>query len=73
MSAKIDDDLTPVQWEALKAFRRGIPKMSALNQSVLESLIALQLVTANEDQPAMTPKGRQVLLRGSPKLWDVAA
>ena len=73
MNANVDDDLTRVQWEALKAFRRGPPEISLFNQSVLESLIVLQLVTVSEDRLAMTSRGRQVLLRGSPKLWDVAA
>jgi hypothetical protein len=26
-----------------------------------------------EDRPVITHKGRSVLLRGSPRLWDVAA
>jgi hypothetical protein len=44
-----------------------------VNRSVLERLIALQLAAMSDDGPAITRKGRSVLLRGSPRLWDVAA
>jgi len=37
------------------------------------SRVTLQLATMTDDCPIITPKGRSVLLRGSPRLWDVAA
>jgi hypothetical protein len=73
MNAEFDYDLTPDQWEALKTLRLRAPEDRALSRSVIESLVALQLVAMNDDCPAITPKGRSVLLRGSPRLWDVAA
>jgi hypothetical protein len=73
MNAKFDYDLTLDQWETLKALRVWAPKTFALNQSVLEGLIALQLVAMCENLPVMTSHGRKVLVRGSPRLWDVAA
>jgi hypothetical protein len=73
MNAEIDYDLTPDQWEALKALRVPTSEDHALNRSVLEQLIALQLAAMTEDRPVITPKGRSALLRGSPRLWDVAA
>ena len=73
MNAEFDYDLTPDQWEALRALRLPAPKCRALNRSVVETLIALQLAAMADDRPVITRKGRSVLLRGSPRLWDVAA
>jgi hypothetical protein len=36
-------------------------------------LVALGLAEVIEDRPVISAKGRSVLLRGSPRLWDVAA
>jgi hypothetical protein len=73
MSAEIDCDLMPDQWEALKEIR--VPGLNgrALSRAVVEQLIALRLAEINDGRPMITPKGRSVLLRGSPRLWDVAA
>jgi hypothetical protein len=73
MSAEIDCDLTPDQWEALKALRMPALDYRALNRSVVEKLVALQLAEMIDGRPVITRKGRSVLLRGSPRLWDVAA
>ena len=73
MNAEIDYDLTPDQWEALKMLRLPAPRRGILNRSVVKALIALQLAAMVDDDPVITPKGRSVLLRGSPRLWDVAA
>ena len=73
MSAEIDYDLTPDQWEALKELR--VPGLNGrvLNRSVVERLVVLELAAITDGRPAITRKGRSVLLRGSPRLWDVAA
>jgi len=73
MDAEFDFDLAPDQWEALKALRAPARMTGTVNQSALAQLIALQLAEARDDRPVITPKGRRVLLRGSPRLWDVAA
>jgi hypothetical protein len=73
MNAEFDYDLTPDQWEALKALRVSIPEGRALIRSVLEELIALQLAAMKENLPVITPMGRKVLVRGSSRLLDVAA
>jgi ribosomal protein S19E (S16A) len=44
-----------------------------LNRSIIENLVALGLAEMTVDRPVITRKGRSVLLRGSPRLWDVAA
>jgi hypothetical protein len=72
MNVEFDYDLTPDQWETLKAVRASVPETFVLNKSVLD-LIALQLVEMRENLPLMTLKGRRVLVRGSPRLWDIAA
>jgi ribosomal protein S19E (S16A) len=73
MTAETDYDFTPDQWEALKALRRPAAKRRVLNRFVVEHLVALGLVVVVEDYPVITPAGRSALLRGSPRLWDVAA
>jgi hypothetical protein len=73
MSAEIDYDLMPDQWEALKEIRVPGVNGRALNRAVVEQLVALRLAEINDGRPLITPKGRSVLLRGSPRLWDVAA
>ena len=73
MNAEFDYDLTPDQWETLKALRLPAAQRRILNRFVIESLVALQLAATADDCPIITPKGRSVLLRGSPRLWDVAA
>jgi hypothetical protein len=73
MHAEIDYDLTLDQWETLKALRTPPAKRRVLNRFAAEQLIALGLAAKTGDRPAITPEGRRVLLRGSPRLWDVAA
>jgi hypothetical protein len=73
MSDEIDYDFTPNQWEALKALRMPALKIAALNPVVLDDLVAFGLATMSDNVPAITPKGRKALIRGSSRLWDVAA
>jgi ribosomal protein S19E (S16A) len=73
MNAEFDYDLTPDQWETLKALRAPAPKARALNRFVVENLVALGLAAMSDGRPVLTPKGRSVLLRGSPRLLDLAA
>jgi hypothetical protein len=73
MNAEIDYDLTADQWEVLKALRAPAPERRGLHRAVVENLVALGLAAMTEDRPVITRKGRSVLLRGSPRLWDVAA
>jgi len=73
MDAEFDYDLTPDQWETLKAIRVPAANGRALNRSIVENLVALGLAEMTGDRPVISRKGRSVLLRGSPRLWDVAA
>jgi ribosomal protein S19E (S16A) len=73
MDDEIDYDLTRDQWETLKKLRVPASRLSALNQFVLDELLSLGLVTMSSELPVITPKGRKVLVRGSSRLWDVAA
>ena len=73
MNEEFDYDLTPSQWETLKALRTPArpPRMS---RTTIDGLIALELATMNGDAPAITAKGRKVLIRGSSLLLqDLAA
>ena len=73
MNAEFDYDLTPEQWEMLKALRAPAPNARVLNRFVVGSLVALQLAEMVDGRAALTPTGRSVLLRGSPRLLDLAA
>jgi hypothetical protein len=68
-----DDDPTPEQWEALKALRAPASMSSTVNPLVLGELIALGFAATRGDLTVITPSGRRVLVRGSPRLLDVAA
>jgi hypothetical protein len=73
MNTDIDFDLTSVQWETLKALRPAALEHGDVNRFALKQLMALGLVTELDGLPVITRKGRDVVLRGSPRLWDVAA
>lgn len=73
MNDEIDYNLTPDQWETLKALRVPTSRPSALNQFVIEEIVALGLAAIGDNMPVITPKGRKALIRGSSRLWDVAA
>ncbi|MBK3666837.1 hypothetical protein JJE66_37220 [Bradyrhizobium diazoefficiens] len=73
MSNDVDFDLSPDQWEALRALRNPVSNGRLSKAYLLEGLIELGLVVVNDGTPAMTPAGRKVLVRGSCRLLDVAA
>ena len=73
MHAESDYDLTPDQWEALKALRTPVSTSRAPRRHAVEDLVALELIEICAGLPAITPLGRKVLIRGSSRLWDVAA
>jgi hypothetical protein len=68
-----DIELNSDQWETLKALRVPASRDRAKNRCLLEQLVVLQLAERIGDNLVLTSKGRSVLLRGSPRLWDVAA
>jgi DNA/RNA endonuclease YhcR with UshA esterase domain len=72
MNTEFDYDLSWDQWEALKALRLPTAERH-IRDRLTASLIALELAAMTVDGSVITPKGRSVLLRGSPRLWDVAA
>ena len=74
MDTEFDYDLTPDQWETLKALRLPAQERRTVNRWVLAELISLGLAASNGDMHVITPKGRKVLVRGSEKLLlDLAA
>jgi hypothetical protein len=73
MDSEPDCDLTPDQWETLKALRAPASAARSRARHVLESLVALDLVSIDGGFPVITARGRRVLIRGSSRLLDVAA
>ena len=72
MHTELDHDLTNDQWDTLRALRPMSP-VARLNDYILQQLSALELVVLLDGAPRLTLKGRAVMLRGSPRLWDLAA
>ena len=72
MNTEFDYDLTRDQWEALKALRLPAAERR-IKDRLTASVIVIELAAMTSDGPVITAKGRSVLLRGSPQLWDVAA
>jgi len=73
MDAEFDYDLSPDQWEELKALRLSASGCRRTNASALEQLVALKLASIHDGLPRITPIGRKVLIRGSSRLLDVAS
>lgn len=68
-----DLDLTPDQWETLKALRKPVPQQRPQEGAVVEQLVLLGLAAMTDGIPTITPAGRKVLIRGSSRLLDLAA
>jgi hypothetical protein len=74
MNEEFDYDLTPSQWETLKALRTPASRLPRMSRYAIDSLIALELAAMHGDAPVLTAKGRKVLIRGSSLLLqDLAA
>jgi predicted nucleotidyltransferase len=73
MSTETDFQLTANQWDMLRALRPTSAPVGRLNRYVLDQLVEIGLVAMADDVPALTATGRAVVLRGCPKLWDLAA
>ena len=73
MTTNLDDQLTLDQWNTLKALRPTGPAAAKLGHYMIEQLIALELAAMSDGHAVITAQGRKVVLRGSPRLWDLAA
>ena len=73
MDAEFDCQLSPDQWEMLKALRTPVTDRRKTSRPVLAELMALGLAAFKDERPVITAKGRKVLVRGSEKLLDLAA
>lgn len=73
MNDDFDFDLSPDQWEALKALRNPVSNGRLSKAYLIESLVKLGLVVINDGAPSMTTTGRKVLVRGSCRLLDLVA
>ena len=73
MDAEFDCELSPDQWEMLKALRSPATDRRAASRLVLAELVTLGLAAFKEERPVITAKGRKVLVRGSEKLLDLDA
>lgn len=73
MDAEFDCELSPDQWDALKALRSPGLDHRAASRPAIAELMTLGLVAFQDERAVITAKGRKVLVRGSEKLLDLAA
>jgi hypothetical protein len=73
MNSELDYDLTQEQWKTLRVLRLPAPDRQTLDQHVVAELVEFGLAAINDGLPSITTRGRSVLLRGSPRLLDLAA
>ncbi|WFU43453.1 hypothetical protein QA640_13980 [Bradyrhizobium sp. CB82] len=73
MNDDFDFDLSPDQWEILKALRCPASQHRFSKEHAIADLVKLGLVAIKDGVPAMTSSGRKVLVRGSCRLLDLAA
>ncbi|MFC5325460.1 hypothetical protein [Bradyrhizobium oligotrophicum] len=73
MNAEFEHELTPDQWETLKALRIPARERRRLNGVIVDQLASLGLAVINNEAAEITAAGRKVLVRGSSRLLDVAA
>jgi hypothetical protein len=73
MTVELDYNLTPDQWEVLKAIRRPVSERRTLRASAIQHLLQLRLADDIDGTPVLTPLGRKVLIRGSSSLLDLVA
>ncbi len=66
----IADALDPVQWDALRALCALSPDPRRRGAAALEQLRRSELVEPGGDRPVLSAKGRQVVICGSPRLWN---
>jgi hypothetical protein len=73
MDIELDYNLTQDQWETLKALRGRAPESPVPDRFALAQLVTLGLASIDDGLPTITAGGRSVLLRGSPRLLDLAS
>ncbi|MBI3197389.1 MAG: hypothetical protein HYZ40_07750 [Rhodospirillales bacterium] len=66
----IADSLDRFQWEALRALCAPTPDPSRVSGAAVEQLLRSDLLELRGDRPSITAKGRQVMVCGSPSLWN---
>jgi len=66
-------DLDRSQWETLKVLGAPEPDYRKLNRQTFQQLMASELAVLEDGRPVITSLGRKVLVRGSPRLWDLSA
>ena len=73
MTTETDYQLSEPQWETLRALRPSSAPLGRLNRYVLDQMVVMGLVAMSGETPVLTPAGRAAVLRGCPRLWDLAA
>jgi hypothetical protein len=68
-----DVDLDPIEWKTLRALGAPQADVHRLDGQAFERLITLELVAVRDGRAVITPLGRGVIVRGSPRLWNLSA
>ena len=64
------DTLNRFQWDALRALCAPSAEAPRPSGAAIQELLKEDLLELHDDQPALTAKGRRVLVCGSPRLWN---
>ena len=70
---QIDLDLDRTEWETLRNLGAPDSDRHTLEGQAFERLVASELVAVRDGCAVVTPLGRKVIVRGSPRLWDLSA
>lgn len=67
---EIADTLSRLEWETLRALRAPSSDSGRLSPAAVQQLLRSNLLEFRADRPALTARGRQVVISGSPLLWN---
>jgi hypothetical protein len=69
MTTDIADALTHFEWDTLRSFCGQSANLARASGDVVQQLLKADLLALQGDRPAITAKGRKVVVCGSPRLW----
>jgi hypothetical protein len=67
----IADNLDRFEWDTLRSFCAPALARAYANREAIQRLVSADLLKLQDDRPAITAKGRKVLVSGSPRLWNL--
>ena len=69
---QIDVDLDRTDWETLRSLGAPNADHHRLDGQAVERLVASEFVAVQDGRAVITPLGRKVIVRGSPRFWNLS-